>query len=236
MPLLKTSFTALKGLDAGQMQPLAARLAKVTFGINSEIKVIGLDRDFPRLALDLVRRVARRVTRFDDNQNKLVSEERNEDRVFHFALDAQAGSASTPGARRDFNYLQVALRACGAGQVEFPELRVDLFPWVKDLLKIYEAAQLAQCVVDNYYVEPRLIGRYSAKTVDNRLEMKFLEEHAGRLRSIRLGFFVEGMRRTVEARADAVISLTSSDEDDLEHFADQQRKLFLKHAALPDAE
>jgi hypothetical protein len=236
MPLRKTSFTGLSGLDAGQMQALAARLAKVTFGINSELKVIGLDRDLPRLALDLVRRVPRKVTRFDDNQNKLVSEERNEDRVFSYLLDPQAGHASTPGGRRDFNYLQAALKACGAGQVEFPELRVELVAWTKELLKMYEAAQLAQCVVDNYFVEPRLIGRFSAKTVDNRLEMPFLEEHAGRLRSIRLGFFVEGMRRTVEARADAVITLTSSDEDDLEHFADQQYKLLLKHAALPEGE
>jgi hypothetical protein len=99
------------------------------------------------------------------------------------------------------------------------------------MAKLYDTAQLAQLVLDMYYAEPKLIGRYSAKTVDNRLDPKLLSETGGHIRSLRMGFFHEGVRRTVELRADTVLSCTSSDEDDLELFFKQQRELALKYSS-----
>lgn len=234
MPNAKTCFARLKGVEAGQLQALASRLQKISFDINCEYKVIGLDREFPRLGLDVVHRRPRRVRRYDDAEGKVVQEERNEDKIHEFTLDAEAHVASTPGGKRDFAILLDLLKRCGAGGAEVVDVMVQLAPWAREIVKMYDSAQLGSLVLDSLYLEPRLIGRYSAKTVDNRLDLKFLDENAGKLRSIRLGFFVEGMRRSVEARGDGVVTVSSSDMDDLEHFAGEQHKLLLKFAAVED--
>jgi hypothetical protein len=230
MPNAKTCFTRLKGVDASQLQALALRLSKISFDINCEYKVIGLDRDFPRLNLDVVARRPRTVRRFDDTQGKVVQEERNEDRIYEFALDAENGMAHTPGGRRDFTILLDLLKRSGVGAAELVNLQVELTPWTREIVKMYDSAQLGNLVMESLYIEPRLIGRYSAKTVDNRLDLKFIEENAGKLKSIRLKFFFEGMLRGVEARTDGVLIASSSDLDDLEHFARDMHKVFLKHA------
>lgn len=230
MPNAKTCFARLKGVEAGQLQALALRLSKISFDLNCEYKVIGLDRDFPRLSLDVVARRLRTIRRFDDAQGKVVQEERNEDRIYEFTLDAEKGMASTPGGRRDFTILLDVLKRAGAGNAELLGLLVELLPWTREIVKMYDSAQLGNLVIDSMFIEPRLIGRYSAKTVDNRLDLKFIEENAGKLKSIRLKFFVEGMLRGVEARADGVLVTSSSDLDDLEHFTQEMHKVFLKHA------
>ncbi len=230
MPNAKTCFARLKGVDSSQLQALALRLSKISFDINCEYKVIGLDRDFPRLGLDVVARRPRTVRRFDDAQGKVVQEERNEDRIYHFTFDADSGMASTPGGRRDFVILLDLLKRSGVGGAELINLQVELTPWTREIMKMYDSAQLGNLVMDSLYLEPRLIGRYSAKTVDNRLDIKFIEENAGKLKSIRLKFFFEGMLRGVEARTDGVLVASSSDLDDLDHFATDMHKVFLKHA------
>jgi hypothetical protein len=230
----KASFARLKGVEAGALQTLSTRLHKISFDINCEYKVIALDRAFPRLGLDVVQRRPRRVRRYDDAQGKVVQEERSEDRLHYFLLDAAAGVASTTGGRRDLSILLELLKRAGAGAAEIQPLAVELLPWLKELIKMYDAPQLGHLVVDNMFVEPRMLGRYTAKTLDNRLDLKFLEENAAKLRALKLGFFVEGLRRSVEARQDGVITVSSVDLDDLEHFAQEQHKLFLKHAAVPE--
>jgi hypothetical protein len=227
----RTAFARLKGLDSTRLVQVAGRLAKVTFGLNSDMRVFGLHRQPPPFTLNVVQRRPRKVTRFDDEQGKLVTEERIEDRLYSFAIDAVAGIVSTPGGRRDLSVLLALLKTCGATDAELLDLGVELLPWVKEFTRMHEHAQLGQVVVDQFFVEPRLIGRFSAKTADNRIDMKFLEEHGSRLRSIRLSFFEEGLRKSVEARSDGVIAVSSSDEDELEHFTEQQHKLFLKHSA-----
>jgi hypothetical protein len=234
MPNSKRCFARLKGVDAGQLQALSTRISKISFDINCEYKVIGVDRDFPRLSLDVVHRRPRRVRRYDDAEGKVVQEERNEDRIHEFALDAETQVISTPGGKRDFAILLDLLKRAGAGAAEVVSLQAELAPWAREIVKMYDSAQLGSLVLDSLFIEPRLIGRYSAKTVDNRLDLKFLDENAGKLRSIRLAFFVEGMRRSVEARADGVMAVSSSDMDDLEHFAGEMHRLFLKFAAVEE--
>jgi hypothetical protein len=234
MPNAKRCFARLKGVDAGQLQALSNRLSKISFDLNCEYKVIGLDRDFPRISLDVVHRRPRQVRRYDDTEGKVVQEERNEDRIHEFALDAEAQVISTPGGKRDFVILLDLLKRAGVATAELVNVQAELAPWTREIVKMYDSAQLGSLVLDSLYLEPRLIGRYSAKTVDNRLDLKFLDENAGKLRSIRLAFFVEGMRRTVEARADGVVAVSSSDMDDLEHFAGEMHRLFLKFAAVEE--
>ena len=67
------------------------------------------------------------------------------------------------------------------------------------------------------------------------MDPKQLEELGGSLRSIRFAFFHQGVRRSVEARSNAVLSLTSADEEDLAEFSTEQERLLLKHARPREA-
>jgi hypothetical protein len=232
MPLSKLTFARLVPLDPSQATSLAQRLPRTAFEHGQGTKVIAVDRRGERLSVQLVNRRLREGQRYNEAENKMVAEQIANDREVFFNIDFAGGMAETPGSRRDFTLLLDAFKRSGAGtELEAQPIVVDIFPWAKEVLKMYETAQLANLVIDNYYVEPRLIGRYSAKAVDNRIDLAYLEEKAASLRSLRLGFFHEGLRRSVEARADGVLAVSSGEEEDLEHFVSEQRQILLKHSA-----
>jgi hypothetical protein len=233
MPQRKASFIRMQGVAAGQVQSLGAQLLKVVFGFDSDLQVLGVDRARDSLSAEIVLRREREALAFDPAANAFGTEKRYEYRRHFFTLDAGSGIAETPGSKRDFNLFGEALKRAGSGGVDLEPLETDVSAWAREMAKLYDTAQLAQLVLDMYYAEPKLIGRYSAKTVDNRLDPALLKEPGGHVRSLRLGFFHEGVRRTVELRADAVLSCTSGDEDDLELFFKQQRELALKYSATP---
>jgi hypothetical protein len=230
MPQLKTSFARLSYTDPAQLESLAQRLRRVAFEFNEGYRVIGVDRQPPALTVQAVARKLREVRHFDETEGKFVVEKAAVDREIYFTVDLHSGIAQSPGGKRDFGVLlELWKRAGGGNDLEAQPLVIDLMGWLKELLKMYESAQLGQVVIDGLFVEPRLIGRYSAKSVDNRIDMDYLERAAGQLRSLRLGMFHEGARRSVEARVDATVGINSSDEDDAEHFFTEQKALLLKH-------
>jgi hypothetical protein len=230
MPQLKSSFARLSHVDPSQLESLAQRLRRVDFELGEGHRVLAVDRKPPQLTVQVVARRLRDLRHFDEAGGKFVSERGPVDRELYFNIDFNTRIVATPGGKRDFGTLIELLRRAGGGRdLEVEPLVVDLSSWVKALLKMYETAQLGQLVLDSLFVEPRLIGRYSAKSVDNRLDLDYVEKVAGQLRSLRLGFYHEGSRRSVEARTDATLSISSSDEEDAEHFFDEQRQLLLSH-------
>nr|MDQ3024188.1 hypothetical protein [bacterium] len=230
MPQLKSSFARLSHADPSQLEGLANRLRRVDFELGEGYRVIGVDRKPPQITLQVVARRVREQRHFDEASSKFVSERGAVDRELYFSIDLQSRIAATPGGRRDFGALVELLQKTGGGRdLEIQPLVIDLASWARAVLKMYETAQLAQIVVDSLFVEPRMMGRYSAKSVDNRLDLGYVDKVAGQLRSLRLGLFHEGSRRTVEARTDATLSVTSSEEEDAEHFFDEQRQLLLQH-------
>lgn len=237
MPILKASFARISGVAPAQQDSLAQRLLKVSFSYGEGLKVTAVDREAarrgqgPRLVIEAVERRLREARRFDDGQNRIVSERAASDRILSFDLDLDSGIAQTPGGLRDMKVLSELLRQAGGGKdIQEQQIAVDLLGWVKQTAKMYETAQLAQVVVDSLFIEPRLLGRYIAKSVDNRLDMAYLQEVAGQLRSLRLAFFHEGVRRSVEARVDGVLSISSSDDEDAEEFFTEQRSVLLGHS------
>jgi hypothetical protein len=234
MPLRKASFIQFHGVAAGQVQNLAGRLPKVAFGFDCDLQVLGVDRERDRLTAEIVVRREREALAFDPAANAFSSEKRYEYRRHYFTLDAASGIAETPGGKRDFNLFAEAFKRAGVTNVELAPLAADVSAWAREMAKLYDTAQLAQLVLDMYYAEPKLIGRYSAKTVDNRLDPALLKEPGGAVRSLRLGFFYEGVRRTVELRADAVLVCSSADEDDLTVFFGEQRALALKYSTVQE--
>jgi hypothetical protein len=232
MPARKASFIALNGVPAGAVQSLGSQLLKLSFGFDSDMQVLGVDKGRDSLTAEIVMRRERETLNFDPQANAFSTEKRYEYRRHLFTLDAASGIAETPGARRDFALFADALKRSGSGGVDLEPLVTDVGAWAREMSKLYDTAQLAQLVLDMYYAEPKLIGRYSAKTVDNRLDPNLLQEPGGAIRSLRIGFFHEGARRTVELRADAVLSCTSGDEDDLEVFFKEQRTLALKYSSV----
>lgn len=227
---MKSTFARLKGVDPSGLEAAATRLRKIAFGLNSEEQVLGVDVDGARLTVETAVRRQRDVPVFDELKRKLSTEKRYEYRRLLLSLDAKAGIASTPGARRDLALLTELLKRAGLGGAELGDLQIDILAWARALLKMYDTAQLGQLVLDRFYAEPKLIGRFSAKSVDNRIDFGALEELAGNLRSVRFSFFHYDARRTVEARADGVLSVGSSDDEELEHFFAEQTALLLKHA------
>ena len=231
MPTLKNTFARLNGFDASALQSTASRLRKIAFGINSEEQVLGVDVEGNRLSAEIAVRRQREVPVFNELKKTLVSEKRYEFRSLLFSLDAGANIASTPGARRDLTLFAELLKRSGAGGVEIGEIKVDLIAWAREFIKIYETAQLGQLVLDRFYAEPKLTGRFTAKTVDNRIDLASVEEAPGHLKSIRFSFYHYDARRSVEVRDDGVLSAGSSDDEELEHFFAEMAKLYLKHAA-----
>jgi len=229
MPALKNTFARLSGFDAAQLQSTASRLTKIAFGINSEEQVLGVDVEGNRLTAEIAVRRQREVPVFNELKKALISEKRYEYRSLMCSLDSASGIVSTAGARRDLNLFAELLKRCGAGGVELGELKADLIAWSRAFLKLYDTAQLGQLVLDHFYAEPRLTGRFTAKTVDNRIDLKAVEEAPGHLKSIRFSFYHYDARRSVEARDDGVLTVSSSDDEDLEHFFGEMAKLYLKH-------
>jgi len=236
MATMKSTFARLQGVDPSGLEALATRLRKIAFSINSEEQVLGVDVGAARLTVEVAVRRERDVPVFDELKRTLGTEKRYEYRRLLFSLDAKAGITSTPGARRDLALLTELFKRAGAGGAELSELKVDVLAWGRALLKMYDTAQLGQLVLDRFYAEPKLIGRFSAKSVDNRIDFGALQELAGNLRSLRFSFFYYDARRTVEARADGVLSVGSSDDEELEHFYAEQSALLLKHAGAAEKE
>lgn len=230
MPVLKNTFARLGGFDAAQLQPTATRLRKIVFDINSEEQVLGIDVEGNRLSAEIAVRRQREVPVFNELKKALISEKRYEYRSLLFSLDAASGIISTAGARRDLTLFTELLKRSGAGGVELSDLKADLIAWSRAFLKLYDTAQLGQLVLDRFYAEPRLTGRFTAKTVDNRIDLKAVEEAPGHLKSIRFSFYHYDARRSVEARDDGVLSVSTSDDEDLGHFFAEMSKLYLKHA------
>jgi hypothetical protein len=230
---MKACFAKLAGVEAPSLTSLSQRLPKITFDANNDVQITGVDHHAPTLSFEAAVRKKTTVAQFDSSQNAVVTHEDYTFRSVHFTLDAGQGIISTPGAKRDFTLAAELLKRAGAGQAEAAELHLDLLAWARGLLKMYEDAQLASIVLDHFYAEPKLIGRYTAKSVDNRLELKQLDEMEGQLRSLRYSFFYYGVRRVVEARVDAVVVVTSGEEDELEHFFAEQAKLMLTHTTKP---
>jgi len=231
MPTLKNTFARLGGFDAAQLQSTASRLGKVAFGINSEEQVLGVDVEGNRLTAEIAVRRQREVPVFNELKKALISEKRYEYRSLLFSLDSASGIVSTAGARRDLSLFAELLKRSGASGVELADLKADLLGWSRAFLKLYETAQLGQLVLDRFYAEPKLTGRFTAKTVDNRIDLAAVEEAPGYLKSIRFSFYHYDARRSVDARDDGVLSVGSSDDEDLEHFFGEMAKLYLKYAA-----
>jgi hypothetical protein len=236
MPLLKRSYCRLDGVDSGAIQSLAARLKKLSFSLNSDIQTLGVDAGRDSLGLEFAVRRKQQGQVFSEAEQKFVTATGYDYKRHYFELDGRSHIAATPGGFRDFKLLAAALKGAGATAVEPRELTVDVAGWARDLLKHHDSAQLAAIVIEDFYSEDqqKLIGRYSAKSLDNRLEPGMLKPDTGSLKSLRLAYFEEGARKSVEVRANGVLSLTCSDEEELAQFLDEQRGLMLSHSSLAD--
>ena len=237
MPNLKCSFARLRGINEGQLQTLAQRLSEVNFIKNPGMQVVGVDREFPRLSFELVVRSERETRRFDDKEGKLVLEKRYDDRVLFCTLDAKKGLIHTPHGKRELGLFVDLLKQCGSGSgTELIELEVDVVGWAREMLRMYDTAQLGLASFEHFFVEPKMIGRFQAKTVDNQLNLDVLAEQPGRIRALRLSFFHEGTRRSAEVRRDGVLSVSSGDEEDVEHFFSEQLRLVQNYVSVPESE
>ncbi len=237
MPNLKCSFARLRGVGEGQLQTLSKRLSEVNFVKNPGMQVVGVDRAFPRLSFELVFRSEREGRRFDDAEGKLVVEKRYDDRVLFCTIDAKRELIFSPQGKRDLGLFTELLKQCGSGaNTELIELEVDVVGWARQMLDMYNTAQLGQASFENFFVEPKMIGRYQAKTVDNQLNLDSLVNQPGRIRALRLSFFYEGTRRSAEVRRDGVLSVSSGDEEDLEHFFAEQLGLVQNFVSVPEGD
>lgn len=234
---MKCSFARLRGVGEGQLQTLAKRLSEVNFVKNPGMQVVGVDRDFPRLSFELVVRTEREGRRFDDAEGKLVVEKRYDDRVLFCTLDARRELIYTPQGRRELGLFVELLKQCGSGSnTELIELEADVVGWARQMLSMYDTAQLGLASFEHFFVEPKMIGRFQAKTVDNQLNLEALTSQPGRIRALRLAFFHEGTRRSAEVRRDGVLSVSSGDEEDLEHFFAEQLRLVQNFVSVPESE
>jgi len=236
MPMLKRSYCRLDGVEPAAIQTLATRLRKLTFSVNSDMQTLGVDTGKDTLGVEFAVRRKQSGQVFSEAEQKFVSATGYDYKRLYFEIDSRAGTASTPGAFRDFSMLAAALKGAGATGAEAHALQVDVAGWARDLLKRHDSAQLAGIVLDDFFSEgqQKLIGRYSAKSVDNRLEPGMLKPETGSLKSLRLTYFEEGIRKSVEVRAGGVLSLTSSDEEELAPFLAEQGKLMLNHSSLAE--
>lgn len=234
MPMLKRSYCRLDGVEPGAIQTIATRLRKLAFSVNSDMQTLGVDTGKDTLGVEFAVRRKQSGQVYSEAEQKFVSATGYDYKRLYFEIDAKAGIASTPGAYRDFSLLAAALKSVGASNVEAQALHIDVAGWAKELLKHHDSAQLAAIVLDDFYSEDqqKLIGRYSAKSVDNRLEPAMLKPQTGNLKSLRLSFFDAGVRKSVEVRANGVLSLTCSDEEELAPFLEQQSRLMLERSSL----
>ena len=110
---------------------------------------------------------------------------------------------------------------------------VDIARWGKLWRERVPSAQLAEIVFEMFYFAPGLIGRFTAKTVDNRLNPALFDGSNGTISLLRVGYFADGIRRTAELRNTArningkqlyaVLTVTSAaDAEDAAEFLAEQ--------------
>lgn len=235
MPQIKTTFARLRGLEEGQLQALASRLSEVNFAKNPGLQVVGVDRDYPALSFELVQRTEKEYRQYDDDEKKLVVSKRFNDRVLFCTIDVKKQLIHTPQGRRDLGLFAELLKQCGAGyEMELIELECDVIGWAREMVKMYDTAQLGLASYEHFFVEPKMIGKYQTKTVDNQLNLDAISQQPGRVKSLRVSFFFEGTKRSAELRRDGVLMVSSGDEEDLEHFWAEMLSLATRVSKQPE--
>ncbi len=230
---MKAAFAWLDRDYSPLLANLALRLKLVQFGMERDWQTLGVDVTPSSLSVELLWRKECERIEYDATGNKAIVVKSYKYALRAFTIDAARGYISTPNAHRDLGrFFADVLQPLVAPNASLSLPHIDLSAWARAFIsQVADHAQLGNIVLDQFYAEPKLLGRYGAKAIDNRLDLNALADK--KLRSLKLAFYEEGAKRSVEARTDGVLTCTGGDAEALEHFMDAQTRLYIGCAQRP---
>lgn len=231
MPSMKQTHCRLSTTDASTAKGYGNKLRRLRLVDGEGLQVVAIDNvGTPDLALDVVERKVKYLRRLDPATGKVSDVKENVDREFSVTVDLGTGLCTTPGGKRNLKLLVEMLQACGASEelTLYPVI-IDLVAFVRSILARIDGPQLGTLTLDNLYVGKQLIGRFSAKSIDHRVDLTYLESVAGQIKGIKLGWFEDGAKRTVEVRSDGTLTAGVGKDEDPEDFFEAMLTLMFRH-------
>jgi hypothetical protein len=221
MPLLKRTFAHLS-IDQPRFK---AALPNVKFAAGCNLNVVNLSDGADEFSFTLVVRKETDFPRLLDGKRVIetINKDRFRDVTLH--LDGTLELQST----RDMKLIWALVTRCGFSDLEVSGggRDVHLLKWAKEIMEAHEFVQLGGVQIDGMRVDPTLMGRYTAKTIDNRVVMSFLEENQRNLSSVKLAWFDMGLKQTLTAHQNGTLEATCKDSEELYHLFDLESRRFL---------
>lgn len=207
------------------MDILAQRLMAVSFSQTSDYKVLGYDAMRGGIDVDMVYRRVKSVESFNDETRALETHEATADKLITFGVYNNYLKMPSCSTARHIHAVLKQARYLDS-EYQIAPFDVDLVKFTREITRL-DGVQQGRMVLGNIYLEPRLNGVYSATTVDNRVNLQFIEENRARIKSIKLAWFDEGVKISVDASNNGRLVVSCADEDSLADVAEEQGALYL---------
>jgi hypothetical protein len=207
------------------MDILAQRLMAVSFSQTCDYKVLGYDALRGGVDFDMVYRRVKREESYNDETRVMATREVITDKLITFGVYSNYLKMPSYSTTRHIHAVLKQARYLDS-EYQIAPFDADLVKFTREVTQL-DGVQQGRIVLDNVHIEPKLHGVYSATTVDNRVNMQFIEENRARIKSIKLAWFDEGVKISVDASNNGRLSVSCGDEDSLADVAEEQGAKYL---------
>ena len=206
---------------------LLAALPKLGPNPLCEYMFIGKDQDGDNLGFEVLRRWTKVGRLYDDSHKQFVGRDLPQEKLLTFYL--RDGIVEMPSTRAAKQFVEV-MKHIGLGQYGVYTVEIDLLNWLKGALMLHSGSQFGGMTLHGYSAEGKLFGKYDAKSIDNRVHMDLMTEHAKQLTSVKIAWFDDGMKYSAQVGDNGKLECGCKDADALLDFYESERALMLQHA------
>jgi hypothetical protein len=208
---------------------LLVALLKLDLLPASEFKSINraFDATADSLEFEILRRWTKPVRTWVDETGEFSLENQQQEKLLEFKL--RDGIMQMPSTRSIKQLAQV-MAGNGLADVPLALVNINLVDWLKATLMAHDGSQLGGLTLHGFPADNQLMGKFDAKSFDNRVHMDYISVHAHQLTSVKIGWFDDGIKHSVQVSANGKLECGCKDPDMLLDHYDRERKLMLKYA------
>jgi hypothetical protein len=226
MPIIKQAYCHFSAPAAKVLEKLP--LLEINPS-NQEYTYLSRDHDGDNLGIEILHRQKIVSNLWNDEQRKFNPREIIREKLLAFNI--RDGFVELPSTRAAKHFAAVMGYIGMAAYIIMP-VEVNLLNWLKSSLMLHSSSRLRNVIINGVRDES-FIGKFDAKTVDKRIDMNYILEHAYGLRSIKIGWFDDGMKCGVTASQNGKLECCCRDYDMLVDLFDRERRLLLQHVERP---
>jgi hypothetical protein len=196
---------------------------------NKEYAFIGKDFDGEALLVEMLRGWATEYRKWDSDERIFRAATFEQSKVLTFTI--RNGYLEAPSIRAA-KHFSAAMGFIGLSMYPLRTVEINLLDWLKASLMLHATSQLGSITISGLR-DDNFVGKFDAKSIEHRIDMDYIIEHADGLRSVRLGWFDNGLRCSVTATSGGKLECSCRDEEYLPELFDIQRRLYLSYAVEP---